>query len=339
MIKDLLSIADLPSNIALINSFPRFNIYQDYITPDPIQNEIFGFKYVYFKGGFPLSAFVSNPSSGDYLFQHFYSEYPTNLNDIYNSDIVSTEFGNSYTDALIPTYDYNIETKDLMIYSNFTNERYHSYVSSIMNSTSGITQTIKLNNMIPEKPISLEFIRSINNEFLINSELSKNNLQNVNLWNDKFTNSEETNIRFKIEYDKERMRLNGIKQLIDMCWDNLNLKDIDEDIYQLECDNPIFINAIKNLHCSYNAFTTLKQKQIKQIDNITYTLLLNNYIYFILKSNEVKNENGEVELVEDIYDYGVISLPEFGFNVCPVFNVTYPEAKLVYGISVKLNIL
>ena len=340
MVQDILGMADIPSNIGLLNSYPIFNIYQDYIIQDPIRTEIFGFKYVYFKGGFPLSAFVSNPSSGDYLFQYFYSERPKDLNNIYTSDIVSTEFGKTYTDPLNPIYDYNVDTKNLKIYGEFKNERYNSYVESIINSTSGITQTIRLKNNNIEKPISLEFIRGIDNNFLINSDINKNNLQNVNIWNDKFKNWNETNVRFKIEYDNIRMKLYGLKQLIDMCWDELNLKDLNDEneTYRLECDNPIFNNALQTFNYSKDGLTILWTKQIQEINNIKYTLLLNNYLYFILKSENILNENEEYELIEDIFDYGIISLPEFGYRCCPVFNVTYPEASLVYGISAKLSL-
>ena len=341
MVKDILGMADIPSNIGLLNSYPTFNIYQDYLVQDPIRNEAFGFKYVYFKGGFPLSAFVSTPSSGDYLFNYFYSEQPKRLNNLeYTTDIVSTEFGKSFTDMLTPRYDYNLETKDLNIYGEFKNERYYSYIGSLINSSTGIKQIIKLNNFNSEKPINIEFIRGIDNNFLINNSLTKNNLEHINLWNDKFKEWNETNIRFKIEYDSIRMKLYNLKQLIDMYWDNLNLKYLDDgnNTYELECSNATFFKIIDNLNCTKDGLTILWTKQIIKKDNITYTLILNNFLYFVLKSEIFITEEGEEEFTDDIIDYGIISLPEFGYHCNPVFNVTYPEAGLVYGISIKTSL-
>lgn len=36
----------------------------------------FGFRLTYFNNGYPMSALTTDPPSGDFLFQKFYSEYP-----------------------------------------------------------------------------------------------------------------------------------------------------------------------------------------------------------------------------------------------------------------------
>jgi len=40
------------------------------------------------------------------------------------------------------------------------------------------------------------------------------------------------------------------------------------------------------------------------------------------------------EIIEEIYDWNVFDLPHFVLNRNPVFNVTIPNANLVYGVSV-----
>lgn len=83
MIEDITAIGDIPTNQALINSYPIFNIWQDYVIPDPIINaNTFMFKYVYFKNGFPLSALSENPPSGDLLLGKFSSESPKFLDPV-----------------------------------------------------------------------------------------------------------------------------------------------------------------------------------------------------------------------------------------------------------------
>jgi hypothetical protein len=103
-ISDITLVGDIPTNEALNASYPKFEIWQDYVIPDPIMSETFGFKIVYFKNGFPISAFTAANPSGDFLFQQFYSEEPRytlfNENHEYNTPVVSAEFGISYTDAI-----------------------------------------------------------------------------------------------------------------------------------------------------------------------------------------------------------------------------------------------
>ena len=38
MIKDITLVGDIPTNLALLNSYPTFKIWQDYVVPDPIIN-------------------------------------------------------------------------------------------------------------------------------------------------------------------------------------------------------------------------------------------------------------------------------------------------------------
>jgi hypothetical protein len=129
MIKDLTLIGDVPTNEALNASYPKFEIWQDYVIPDPIMSETFGFKIVYFKNGYPLSAFTSKNPSGDFLFQQFYSEQPRympfNENHEYNSPVVSSEFGLSYAEAIIPEYVYDAKNKILKIYGIESNSKYN----------------------------------------------------------------------------------------------------------------------------------------------------------------------------------------------------------------------
>ena len=37
----------------------------------------------------------------------------------------------------------------------------------------------------------------------------------------------------------------------------------------------------------------------------------------------------------DIYDWNIISLPKFSVYHAPIFNVTLPNAYLVYGIAIN----
>jgi hypothetical protein len=123
MIKDLTEIGDLPTNQALLQSFPKFHIWQNYLNPERIKNEQFGFRLTYFKNGFPQSSFLQADPSGDFLFQKFFSEYPRfidynkdPINNGYYSGVISAEFGINHTENLQPCYNYDIKKKELNVH-------------------------------------------------------------------------------------------------------------------------------------------------------------------------------------------------------------------------------
>ena len=79
--------------------------------------------------------------------------------------------------------------------------------------------------------------------------------------------------------------------------------------------------------------TISKQEEIRlmnvkcdmNVDGNHYIVIANNYYYFVLKNDE-------------IYDWGIVMLPRFESMGHPVFNVVYPDGKLIYGISVDMSI-
>lgn len=130
MIPDLTTVGDIPSNIAYLNSFPAYKIWQDYLINDPPINEQIMFKYVYYKNGYPISSLTADIPSGDLLFNRFHSEFNRFETEKYgyNNPIISAEFGISYTDYLKPIYNYNKSDKVLSIYGIYENDNYRSFV-------------------------------------------------------------------------------------------------------------------------------------------------------------------------------------------------------------------
>lgn len=158
MIEDLTLAGDIPSNIAYINSFPRFQIWQDYLVIDPPVNEQIKFKYVYFKNGYPISGLNAEIPSGDLLFKRFHSEFRAvaDLNPaIYSNPIISAEFGTTYTDVLPVEFNYDMTNKILTIEGKYETDNYKSYIGSYISSVSGITEIISLENKLEEYPIKL----------------------------------------------------------------------------------------------------------------------------------------------------------------------------------------
>lgn len=337
MIPDLTTVGDMPTNIALLASFPKFEIWQDYCIQDPIINEQIGFKYVYFKNGYPISASTQDPPSGDLLFNHFYSKINRFSLPIeatgYNNPIVSSEFGTTYTDPLQPQYNYDVPTKQLTIFGQSSEDKdYISYIKSEINSISGTTQIISLANKREDYPISMKWERTIDQNINYIPQNDVNQLLNVNVWHHPKDKSNQEFVKFNIEFDEYRNKLKEVKREIENNWEELNIEPKDENLktYVLTCNENKLNKLTKTLNTDLDNFTTFQEKQTIEIDDIEYNILINDYLYFILTDDP--------EIEDGIYDWGVIAMPHFYVYRNPIFNVTLDNCNTVFGISVDSNL-
>ena len=337
MIPDITTVGDMPTNIALLASFPKFEIWQDYCIQDPISNEQMGFKYVYFKNGYPISASTQDPPSGDLLFDHFYSTLNRFANPpedfSYNNPIVSGEFGTTYTDPLQPQYQYDVETKQLTIFGQSDEDKpYVSYICSEINSTSGITQIISLRNKRDDYPISMRWERTIDQNINYLPDKDINELVNVNVWHHPKDKSQSEFVKFNIEFDIYRNKLIELKNQIETNWDDLNIELINETLntYELSCTGNKLNKLKTTLNINLDNFLTFQEKQTIEKDGIEYNVLVNDYLYFILTDNE--------EIEDGIYDWGIIAMPHFYVYRNPIFNITLDNCNTVFGISIDTNL-
>lgn len=338
MIPDITTVGDIPSNLALLKSFPKFEIWQDYCIQDPIINEQFGFKYVYFKNGYPISSMNETPPSGDLLFNHFYSKLNRFTGPDYGdgftyaNPIVSAEFGTTFTDPIQPQYSYDVETKTLIISGEFNRDNdYISYIGSEINSTSGITQTISVRNKREDYPIHLKWVRTLDQDFNYIPDNDINDLLNANVW--KYpADSQDEFVQFVIQIETYRNKLKEIKKRTKFYWDKLNIEPIDEDnkMYQLTCEDPKYYKLLQTLKTNLDGITTFQEKQCIVLDDIEYNVLVNNYLYFILTDDPE---------TDGIYDWGIVDMPHFATYRNPIFNITLPNCNTVFGVSIDTNIL
>ena len=68
-------------------------------------------------------------------------------------------------------------------------------------------------------------------------------------------------------------------------------------------------------------------KCTKVINETNYTIIANNYYYFVLNHTD-----------DSVYDWGITMLPRFDAMGHPIFNVVYPDGKLIYGVSMDMSI-
>lgn len=248
--------------------------------------------------------------------------------DLMNNKIIN-EFGTSYSDNLTITYDYNINSKELTITGDNDCFRYNISIGSRISAASGITEHFILHNKVKDVPISFEKIVKINTKMEIIDNIL--NTENINIW--KSPGSDIVDIKFRIEDAQHKKTLIELRKLIELYWNNLNIEEHDS-IYILNTTN-IELNALfKGFNTILDNLICLSTKWECIVDDITYTLIANNYFYFVLRSKLVADEDYE----DDIYDWGIIDLPKFINNGNPIFNVTISQANLVYGINTNYSL-
>lgn len=346
MIANLTTIGDLIGIEKYYQAYPKYSTYANLLATDPIENQQFGFKYVYFGGGFPYEDWIKTPPSGDFLLKHFHSTRSVMRSNVTEPTphVLSTEFGFTYTDNITPHYQYDVKSKNLCILGQSNIQpHYISTIKSTINSISGITQEINLKAIpIRQHNIEIGFTRSINTNFQDIQENKVDILDHVQLWNNQkekwFTQTQQYGVYFQIETDNTKKKLRYLFENISNNWDRFELKCIDnkEGTYDLIIQSPEFYKNMKdvlNIRSKY-LFSRFFTKQIIQQNNEKYTLLLNNYYYLVLKTQYNNNEI----ISEDVYDYGIISMPKFAYQSAPIFNVTYQDGHLIYGIAVETNI-
>lgn len=341
-IKDIEATADILTK-DIFENMPKWQQYQGMCQFDNISNQRAGFKAVYFHGGFPLSAMLdANPISGDLLFQHFCSEGNSKIDKIsgFYGPIQQEQFGMCFTESLKPIISYDFENKIFNVSAHIKSERYEMLLNAQMSSLSGITQIVQLKSINTlNNDIKLKLKRSINEKFQSLTEFFENNTVHIKILNNSGFKNNYQPIMFACETSQHKKYLNKIKKLINTYWDQLEIypvdmngdRLIDIDIqkkqykhYKLDCQNKTFISNVKKI-ANREDLSMFVIRQEFTINDIQYTLIANNHLYFVLSDY-------------GIYDWGVISLPRFKTGNYPVFRVTYPNGQLTYGIGVDCNI-
>lgn len=340
--------------------------YAAYTLIPPINNNRYQIRYVYFSGGFPLSALQQTPPSGDYLFQIFNSDITSRKNisgEVENNihhnvlNLSEREFGDCITDSLDYIYNYDIDRKILKIKTSNSNLQQKFYANIETEICSDyINQYFVLSSLFNQKPICLNTnrrIKYIDNKFIKDDAYIYNHTENIKLWNDIFNKRHHMNkmhdnhwekhqklqiiddhtydIAFHLDNEKHIHLLSELKQLIINNIDNLELRNEQLNLYKLIYRNINFWKITNNLNCNRADFQFLIKKLQIIKDNITYSIIANNWLYFVIYTKIQNNQQ-----ITDVYDYGIIDLPLF--DTVPIFNVDIPQARLVYGLNTQYKI-
>ena len=322
-----------------------YNKYAQYILMPPINNDIIQMKYVYFFGGAPVSAMQSEPMSGDILFHNF-------SKDLKRGD---RDFGDCYSDQMLVNFDYDINEKTMKIFGREDNDNYTSIVGSTINNKL-ISQRVSLEAKKADIKLIINRGLRYNQKTKryqfdqMDKELNFTNVSNIAIWNDIFCKRQHMHnmgsddwqlfenmtakknytydIKFKIQTDIYQSQLNGIKTLFDQTNQKLELKELSKYKYKIVATDTGFWKVINHFNINQKQFANLAfRKVIKISETMKYSILANNNIWIVIKSDEQGDQ---------LYDYGVTTLPVF--DIYPIFNVMLKDHQVVYGLGTQYYI-
>lgn len=306
--------------------------YQTYLLLGPIKDSsgTAFIKNVYFKGGFPEEAAHADPPSGDLLYRRFCRVYTQNEGTD-NEKIVSSEFGDSFINNMFMSLNYNIDTKNLTLSSSIDDNNYIANAIAVFNSEKGIYHnfSIKSTTKVPSQEIKINIERECDSNFDLIEESSKDQTKNVMLLN-KLINGKSVEFEFQLP-DFKRRSLKLIN-LLSVYKKSINLNEIRPGEFEI-IFNDSKVGAIlkeKDLYdVQFMAFSLSYQTFLK---GFMYQVLINKYIYLVIKINERTPDDAE------IYDFGVISPFKFTENHAPIFEITIPESKMLLGLAIDMEI-
>lgn len=302
----------------------KWQKYQNPLTNDssiyPDNKSIF--KAVYFKGGFNEDDLYGVPASGDFLFNYFYKTYTNNKK-------AKSEFGNSMIEYSKVNVSYDIETKNLNINSinDLTNFKYE--MNNILNSRKGVVYDFSLKSkLFKEHNIEFAIHKEYDSDYKENYKASKIITNNINLINGQYN---LRSVLFLISDQNELSERTKIINGLTSFWKSVNLIETHSNKYRIEIEDPKYGDYIKAKRMENILYRDLNVVQNIFKDGFYYQVLMNNYIYIVLKI-DANDEN-----LIDIFDIGKFIPMTFMSQSAPIFEITIPESKMLLGLNVFMK--
>ena len=274
-----------------INDFSKYQIYLHFDTAQIKTGGNAFVKNVYYKGSYPASAFYLTPPSGDYLFKTFFS-----IQDNAYGITKKKEFGSSFLGQGRIEVNYDVTSKDLTFSCHKDEDWWSFYMKSNFNSTEGSG-----NGYFQEFSMKAKSFRGIDPGiyYSLHYEFSKDldviedktfkDFSGIELVNDK----EDTyKTKLEIEDFEYKSKLLKIRNIITSHWKSLNLieKNSDDGIWWIEIEDRKLGQILKAKDIYDINWRSLKLSGKTYSNGYYYNILLNKYIYMVLKVNG-KNEN------------------------------------------------
>ena len=134
-------------------------------------------------------------------------------------------------------------------------------------------------------------------------------------------------IKFKIQTPLYQSQLNGIKQMMDGYNQHFELKELTKQKYKIIYTDTGFWKVLNHWNINQKEFCNLACRKVITQGDTKYSILANNNIWIVIKSTEQEDQ---------LYDYGVTTLPVF--DIYPIFNVRLEDHQVVYGLGTQYYI-
>lgn len=319
--------ADIYTTYDRLNNYGK-NQYQMYLELDANnKNETAQFKNVFFKGSFPQSAFLSNSPSGDFVFKRFFKSYVDNKK-------AKSIFGDSFVTESQLNVNYDIDTKDFVLWAEYDDKDVHIYGKTKFNSQNGHYQEFSLES----KPIDVHHLDQVIkysfhreydkdlNHLPENDVLEKVNIRPIGDYVSAFETKliiEDTDIK-----NESIKILNCVKSF----WSAINLQEnayggYDMIIEDIKVNDYLLKKGIKDV--PFRSFNMLSQTYK---DGNYYQILCNRRLYIVLKYNEKTPDD------IDIYDIGLLVQMKFASHYALIYEVLIPESRELLGLNFRLGI-
>lgn len=312
------------------NGIQTYQDHQNYIMFDSFENGMTEkkcyIKNVHFKSRFKQSDLYKNPPSGDLLFQKFFTEYQD------KNKISKSLFGESFIDYYQFDIDYNVNSKDLVLYGENNFNNYSFYSKAKFNSVSGhfIEIELKSNNIKSKNDfISYSFHKEYDIKLNELPEKFIENKRNIKTMEDVFPGLKTYMYIDNFEF---KLALIHIYNFVKKYWNSINLNESNKNQYTIEFDDDQAEEELSNSKDLTNyGWRNLFLSKLIFNNNFYYHVLTNRYIYIVLKVD--KNNS-----ICDVYDFGITFPVTYKHNNALIYEITIPESSELLGLNFYLGL-
>jgi hypothetical protein len=202
-------------------------------------------------------------------------------------------------------------------------------MNNILNSRKGVVYDFSLKSkLFKEHNIEFAIHKEYDSDYKENYKASKIITNNINLINGQYN---LRSILFLISDQNELSERTKIINGLTSFWKSVNLIETRSNKYRIEIEDPKYGDYIKAKRMENILYRDLNVVQNIFKDGFYYQVLMNNYIYIVLKI-DANDEN-----LIDIFDIGKFIPMTFMSQSAPIFEITIPESKMLLGLNVFMK--
>jgi hypothetical protein len=224
---------------------------------------------------------------------------------------------------------YDIESKNLTMESINELPNFKYEMKNVLNSKKGVTYDFALNSkLFKEHSIEFSIHKEYDSDYKENYKASKIVTNNINLINGQFN---LRSVLFLISEQNELNERTKILNALTSFWKSVNLIETNSNKYRIEIEDSKYGDYIKSKHMENLLYRDLNVVQNMFKDGFYYQVLMNNYLYIVLKIDA--NDEDSI----DIFDIGKFIPMTFMNQSAPIFEITIPESKMLLGLNIFMK--